>query len=317
MRLNEIAAEIHRRMCEYERFGYSWEERYGAFAETWNIGGRDYTIRVGDYECGTSVKTAWALALQGTPYEGMLEGYVYSGNCKDTFMGTGLFEWVPVSQAALGDVYLNIVNHVAMCQGGGQLSEFSWGDNGAYGNRRGDQSGSESSVHGYYSYPWDGCLHYNGKGERRAEQVPGKATNNRGLKYKAHVQDIGWCDEVQDGQIAGTTGFSKRLEALTVHPDMDGLTLRISAHQQNRGWVTYQDAKKGAPVTIGTTGQSLRLEALCIEAVEIPKGLRFEFCVHVQDIGWLAWTPSGYSTGSDGQYRRIEAICMRVVNDNA
>ena len=27
MRVNEIAAQIHRKMCNDERFGYSWEER--------------------------------------------------------------------------------------------------------------------------------------------------------------------------------------------------------------------------------------------------------------------------------------------------
>lgn len=42
MRLNEIAAEVHRRMCEDDRFGYSWEERYGAIWETWTIDGKDY-----------------------------------------------------------------------------------------------------------------------------------------------------------------------------------------------------------------------------------------------------------------------------------
>ena len=33
------------------------------------------------------------------------------------------------------------------------LAEFCWGDNGAYGNRRGDQSGYEAYVHGFYEYP--------------------------------------------------------------------------------------------------------------------------------------------------------------------
>lgn len=70
MRLNEIAAEIHRRMCEDDRFGYSWEERYGAVWETWTIDGRDYRIKVGDYDCSSSTITAWAVALQGRPGRG-------------------------------------------------------------------------------------------------------------------------------------------------------------------------------------------------------------------------------------------------------
>lgn len=76
MRLNEIAAEVHRRMCEDDRFGYSWEERYGAIWETWTIDGKDYRIRVGDYDCSSSTITAWAVALQHTPWEGALDGAI-------------------------------------------------------------------------------------------------------------------------------------------------------------------------------------------------------------------------------------------------
>lgn len=168
MRVNELAAYIHDRMCNDERFGYSWEERYGADPEVWHIDGRDYVINIGDYECGTSVKTAWAVALQHTPYEGCLDGYVYTGNAIDTFCGSGLFDWMGMDfLAEPGDAYLNIENHMAMCQSQypDVLSEFSWGENGAYGNQRGDQTGWESSVHGYYDYPWDGILHYNGKAD--------------------------------------------------------------------------------------------------------------------------------------------------------
>lgn len=165
LRLNEVAAAIHKRMVDDDRFGYSWEERYGASPETWDVLGKRVTINIGDYECGTSCKTAWALALQGTPYEGCLDDYVYSGNARSTFLGSGLFEWVPVDRAQVGDIYLNEKNHLAMCQGDGMLSEFCWGDNGAYGNQRGDQSGREAYCHGYYDYPWDGCLHYNGKAD--------------------------------------------------------------------------------------------------------------------------------------------------------
>ena len=81
-----------------------------------------------------------------------------------------------------GDLYLNEANHVAMCQTQTPdvLSEFSWGDNGAYGNRRGDQSGNEASVHGYYDYPWDGILHYNGKADSSSSTpvtpTPAKST---------------------------------------------------------------------------------------------------------------------------------------------
>ena len=168
MRINEIAAYIHRKMCEDNRFGYSWEERWGAKPEIWTIDGGKYIINVGDYDCSSSCITAWNVALSNTKYKGALEGATYTGNMREVFVGSGLFVWKPMSfLAAPGDLYLNEENHVAMCQTQEPdvLSEFSWGDNGAYGNRRGDQSGAESSVHAYYDYPWDGILHYNGKAD--------------------------------------------------------------------------------------------------------------------------------------------------------
>jgi len=36
------------------------------------------------------------------------------------------------------------------------------------------------------------------------------------IKYRAHVQTIGWQDWVKNGEIAGTTGKSLRLEALEI-----------------------------------------------------------------------------------------------------
>jgi len=36
------------------------------------------------------------------------------------------------------------------------------------------------------------------------------------LMYQAHVQDVGWQDWVNEGEVAGTTGQSKRLEAIRI-----------------------------------------------------------------------------------------------------
>ena len=164
---NQVAAAIHWRMVGDDRFGYSWEERWGAFPETWEIYGRSIEIDVGDYDCSSSVITAWRLALKGTGYDGPLYDATYTGNMRAAFLATGLFEvWDTDSTVAWeGDVYLNDVNHTAMCQydgGDDLLSEFCWGDNGAYGNQRGDQSGAEAAVHWFYDYPWDCTLHYIG-----------------------------------------------------------------------------------------------------------------------------------------------------------
>ena len=36
------------------------------------------------------------------------------------------------------------------------------------------------------------------------------------MRYKVHIQDIGWQDWKSDGQVAGTEGQSKRIEAIQI-----------------------------------------------------------------------------------------------------
>ena len=174
MGLANVAATIHANMCNDDRFGYSWSPRWGTDGwgyVTWNIEGRDYTVKVGDYDCSSSTITAWQTALEGTAYEGALDGATYTGNMRDVFVNSGLFDvWdVNSTEAWRGDLYLNDNSHVAMCQDGGQdggwdsLSEFCINEFGdVYGGSTGDQTGGESRIAGFYNYPWSCTLHYNG-----------------------------------------------------------------------------------------------------------------------------------------------------------
>ena len=172
MKINEIAVEIHRRMCTDSRFGYSWEERWGYSQNIWTIGGVDYNVPAGDYDCSSSCIRAWQKALEHTSYEGKLNNATYTGNMRSVFVNSGLFEWKPMSfLAEPGDLYLNEGSHVAMCQTQYPdiLSEFSSNEyGGAYGGTRGDQTDWESHITDYYDYPWDGILHYNGKADKEA-----------------------------------------------------------------------------------------------------------------------------------------------------
>ena len=183
----DIAAQIHANMCDDNGFGYSWGERYGTDSDTvtWNINGQDYCLDRGDYDCSSSVITAWKKALEGTEYEGVLDGAGYTGNMRSVFSNSGLFDvWDTSStQATRGDVYLNDSYHTAMCQDGGSdgvygydaLSEFCINENGTvYGGQRGDQTGNEAYIHGYYDYPWNCTLHYNGAADSE-EDVDGSA----------------------------------------------------------------------------------------------------------------------------------------------
>lgn len=204
----EVAAKIHQRMCDDDKFGYSWDERYGADTDkvTWVIEGRSYTLNRGDYDCSSSVITAWKMALQGTKYEGKLDGATYTGNMREVFRKSGLFElWdTATTYAVRGDVYLNDEHHTAMCQDGGtgdgpygkdMLSEFRINEKGGtHGGKRGDQTGFEAYVHAFYEYwaGWDVTLHYNHKADTTAAASSPTQTTAGGSKTAKLKVDGDW-----------------------------------------------------------------------------------------------------------------------------
>ena len=164
----DIAAQLHRNMCDHPGFGYSWAERYGGpEIVVWTVAGRSYAFNVGDYDCSSSAGTVWRKILEGTPFEGVLDGAPSTHYMKDVYLASGLFEWWDWWDATPGDLMLNSGYHVAVAQPYGELSEFSSNEyGGAYGGQRGDQTGWESHVCSRYNYPWDGCLHYNGGADK-------------------------------------------------------------------------------------------------------------------------------------------------------
>lgn len=121
---------------------------------------------------------------------------------------------------------------------------------------------------------------------------------SKNIGYKVHVEDIGWTEWRYDGELAGTTGEGKRIEALRIDYDKD---VYAKAHIEDIGWVDY--GKIDLNTVIGTTGEAKRLECLCLKG-------NFKYRAHIQDSGWSAWTNAdGISTiGTVGQALRMEAI---------
>ena len=118
------------------------------------------------------------------------------------------------------------------------------------------------------------------------------------IKYRSHIQKIGWQEWKKDGETSGTTGEQKRLEAIQIDFSKD---VYAKAHIQKDGWVDYGKITKDT--IIGTIEQSKRLECLCLKG-------DFKYRVHIQGTGWTCWTEAdGVCTlGSVGQKLRIEAI---------
>lgn len=131
------------------------------------------------------------------------------------------------------------------------------------------------------------------------------------ILYSTHVQDIGWQTYVETGNIAGTSGKSKRLEAIKIKLDLGSLSggISYSTHIQNIGWSNYVSND----VTSGTIGKSLRLEAIKIKLTgEISNYYDIYYRVHIQNYGWLDWAINDQVAGTVGGSFRIEAIEVKL-----
>lgn len=131
--------------------------------------------------------------------------------------------------------------------------------------------------------------------------IPAPTPVKHKIGYQAHIQDIGWQGWKYDGETAGTTGKSKRLEAIKIDYNKP---VYAKAHIQNIGWKDFGKITKDT--VIGTIGKGLRLECLCLKG-------NFKYRVHIADFGWTNWTNAdGVCTlGSVGQKKSIEAIQIK------
>ena len=129
------------------------------------------------------------------------------------------------------------------------------------------------------------------------------------IRYKPHCQTYGWMDWAKNGEQAGTTGESKRIEGLIIDPPT-GVELEADVHLQGIGWnkEPIRGIVHGNNILIGTTGQSRRIEALRIRCVKNKTGKKLKYQVHVQTYGWMAVCSEGEQAGTTGISKRIEAI---------
>ncbi len=160
---------------------------------------------------------------------------------------------------------------------------------------------------------------------------------------QTHIQDVGWQSvdfmamnsavapdafdntAPQPWQIMGTTGQSRRLEAFIL-PRLgafdfnsnfvnEEIFFRYRSHTQGFGWMGEVES----PQICGTTGEGRRMEAVMInvfpQTVTIGTQsfqLRVFYRSHLQNIGWTGWVGNGAVSGTTGDYRRLEALQVRV-----
>lgn len=131
------------------------------------------------------------------------------------------------------------------------------------------------------------------------------------VKYRTHVQNVGWQSYVADGNMSGTSGLSYRLEGINVdlNDNING-GIEYRTHVQNIGWQGYVANNTMS----GTSGQSLRLEAINIRLTgEAATKYDIYYRTHVQNLGWLGWAKNDAESGSAGFGYRLEGIEIKVV----
>ena len=191
--------------------------------------------------------------------------------------------------------------------------------------RNGERSGTSG-----YSYRLEGIeiqliekgTIFSGYGEKSTfiDRVTGEVTPDRDgilVTYSANVEGIGWQKFVSDGALIGTTGQSRRIEALKIripHQKYSG-NIEYASHIQSIGWETTYS--KNGEIS-GTTGRSLRLEAIKIKLTgEMALHYDVYYRTFIQNIGWMAWVKNDIVSGTAGKGLRIEALEVKLVEKDS
>ena len=132
---------------------------------------------------------------------------------------------------------------------------------------------------GWQGWKYNGVMSGTSGKAKRLEGINIKLTNkpySGSIVYMTHVQSIGWQGNennvntwFRDGQMAGTSGRAKRLEAIRIALTgemAEHYDVYYRVHAQTYGWLAW--AKNGEAA--GTAGLSKRLEG--IQIVLVPKG---------------------------------------------
>ena len=132
---------------------------------------------------------------------------------------------------------------------------------------------------GWQDWKYNGVMSGTSGKAKRLEGINIKLTNkpySGSIVYTTHVQSIGWQGNennvntwFRDGQMAGTSGRAKRLEAIRIALTgemAEHYDVYYRVHAQSYGWLAWTKNGEAA----GTAGLSKRLEG--IQIVLVPKG---------------------------------------------
>lgn len=157
-------------------------------------------------------------------------------------------------------------------------------------------------------------------------RLKGEIADHYDIYYRSHVQNYGWLGWAKNGEPSGSEAYSYRVEAMEIQLVKKGTevtldtanaykikpaSVQYSSHVQTIGWQSF--VADGA--TSGTSGKSLRLEAMKIRLAQQKYAGGIEYASHVQNIGWQSFVSDGEITGTSGKGYRLEAIKINLTGE--
>lgn len=142
-----------------------------------------------------------------------------------------------------------------------------------------------------------------------------KGLAKKQLTYSGIVQESGEMNTVENGEVLGITGESKRLESLKIHLDNTGEgnpsgNISYATYLSGIGWQgeTLNGAENGS--LDGSHG----IEAVKISLTgDIAKYYDIYYRAYVEKYGWLGWAANGQVAGTAKIGYRLEGLQIRLV----
>ena len=140
--------------------------------------------------------------------------------------------------------------------------------------------------------------------ESRWNDFKSRLISKTDIECKAHIENIGWTQWKKTGEVIGTTGEGKRIEAIILEGH-NGIDLSYRVHMENLGWSNWA----GNGQVAGTTEQSRR-----IESIEIKSNRMLEVQEHIENVGWMPISKgTNIRIGTEGKSLRLEAFKINVL----
>jgi uncharacterized protein YjdB len=198
------------------------------------------------------------------------------------------------------------------------------------GHEGGIQARSHVQDLGWLSWS-DGATGTTGRGLRMEAvefRLTGDVAESYDIWYRVHSADYGWLGWACNGSPAGTTGLSKRVEAVQVMllpkgssapgdtdrsiiGDYDFLTMS----GKRIGGISLSTSKK-RDVVLGSTDNGSALRQIYASLVSAAEPGSIEYRTLTQFMGWQDWSKNGQAAGSDSD-KQIKAVQMRLTGEIA